>query len=62
MAKEKHVVEIHIGKDVFSHDYGSETCAFRAIDRLKETVAIGAVNVRYWIINGKVQHLAYSTY
>lgn len=48
MAKEKHSVEVHIGKDVFAHDYGSADCAWRAIDRLKESIATGAINVRYW--------------
>lgn len=47
--KDKHVVEVHIGKDVLSRDYGSETCAKRAIDRLVEA----GQKVRYWA-NGKL--------
>lgn len=49
MTKQKHIVEVHVGKDVLSRDYGSEECAKRAMDRLREH----GMAVRYWA-NGKL--------
>jgi hypothetical protein len=42
--RKTHIVEIHIGKDVLSKDYGSETAALRAASRLADA----GHNVRYW--------------
>jgi hypothetical protein len=47
--KNKHIVEVHIGKDVLSRDYDSEDCARRAMARLHSA----NITVRYWA-NGKL--------